>query len=64
MGKSWYFNSRMSFETYGNCCQMLLNLLKLSRPSFFDISIVGFIKELVAYIYFEQNCVVSPGKLN
>jgi hypothetical protein len=36
MGKSWYFNSRMSFETDGNCCQMLLNLLKLSRSSFFE----------------------------
>jgi hypothetical protein len=53
MGKSWYFNSRMSFETYGNCCQMLLQLLKLSRSSFFNISSVGFIKGLLAYIYFE-----------
>jgi len=64
MQESWFFQSRISFETYGNCCQMLLNLLKLSRSSFFNISSVGFIKGLLAYIYFEQNSVVSHGKLN
>jgi hypothetical protein len=64
MKTSRYLNSRMPFETYGNCCQMLLNLLKLSRSSFFNISSVGFIKGLLAYIYFEQNCVASPENLN
>jgi hypothetical protein len=64
MKKCWYFYSRMSFETYGNCCQMLLYLLKLSRSGFFNISSVGFIKGLLSYINFEQNCVVSPEKLN
>jgi hypothetical protein len=44
-------------EIVVKCCSIL------SRSSFFNISSVGFIKGLLAYIYFEQNCVVSPGKL-
>jgi hypothetical protein len=43
---------------------MQINLLKLSRSSFFNISSVGFVKGLLAYIYFEQTCVLSHGKLN
>ncbi len=43
---------------------MEINLLKLSRSSFFNMSSVGFVKGLLSYINFEQNCVVSPGKLN
>jgi hypothetical protein len=66
MQKNWFFEWRMSFETYGNCCQMLLNLLKLSSSSFFNISNVGFNQgtSCLHIFWTELGCVSREAKLN